>query len=143
MAARDDLVAGIRRVSEEAAGLLEIQAVMPGNVPELLGAALLGDPEAARLAGLVCDALRRIERAPKGKGMLCVSCPRTLRRRRFALVFAVPRRDAPHEGVSLAVCDRCGPDHAAVMDKAGAGLRKLWPDLRALPGPVHSVTGHA
>lgn len=143
MSARDDLAAGIRRVSKEAAGLLEIQAVMPADLPELMGAALLGDPAAVRLAGLVCDTLRRVEQAPKHGGMLCVSCPRTLRRRRFAVVVALARRDAPHEGVALAVCDRCGPDHAAVMDKAGAGLKKLWPDLRPLPGPIHPAEGRA
>lgn len=142
-AARDDWASGIARISAEAAGLVEVQVVTREDMPELLAHAMLGDPEAMHLGRLVCDALGRIERAPKRRPMLCGSCPRALRRGRYSLAFAVPRRDAPQEALSLAICEVCATDHAGVVDKAHAALKRVWPDLRPLPGPVHPAQGHA
>lgn len=143
MSAPGDWADGVARVSAEAAGLVEVQVVMRKDMPELLGCALAGDPEALRLGHLVCDTLDRIERAPKRRPMLCGCCPRTLRRGRYSLAFAVPRRDAPQEALSLAICEGCATDHAGVMDKVHAALRRIWPDLRPLPGPIHPAEGRA
>lgn len=141
--APDNWAAGVRRVSDEAAGLVALQVVMPEDVPELFGHALAGDSEAARLVGLVSQALRRIQEAPRDRAMLCGTCPKRLRGGRFAIVCAIPHRDDPREALTLGICRRCAVRHEDIVRTAGQALRRVWPDLRPLPGPIHPHAGRA
>jgi len=71
---------GIQRVSDEAAGLLELQVIRRTDLPTLILDALAGSSEAAQTLRLVNDTVASIQAAPRRKPMLCGACPRGLRR---------------------------------------------------------------
>lgn len=132
---------GVRRVNAEAAGVIDLQVVLQGDIPELLAQTILGDPEAARLVPLVAQTTRRIRDAPAGRPMLCGACPMALRGLRYSIVCAVPRRPDAKEALTLAICPRCGTDYATVIRSAGQALQRIWPNSRTLD--VHPNTGSA
>ena len=135
---------GVQRVSDESAGVLQLDIIQHADLPELLAHALLGDPEAVRLANMASDVLRGIAAAPRRKPMLCGSCPRPLKLKgyAFSLVFALPGRDQPSNVLSMAICHRCGTSHDAVQGKAVQALRRIWPDLRPIT-VTHPAGGQA
>lgn len=133
---------GIRQVSGEAGGLLTLQVVQRADMPALILGALAGSDEAAQLLRLARDTLASIQAAPRRKPMLCGSCPRGLRDGRFAIVIARPACDDPTQGIALAICARCGPDHDAIQAKAATALARIWPDARAIE-VTHPTGGRA
>lgn len=141
MGAPEDWAAGVARISAECAGVVALQVVTVEDMPELLGHALVGDPEAVRFAGLVSQVLQRIQDAPRDRAMLCGCCPKRLRGGRYSIVCAIPHRDDPREALTLAICRRCATRHDAIVQKAGQALRRLWPDLR--PIDIHPAEGRA
>ena len=140
-AAREVWAEGIRRVHAEAAGVVTLSVLQADDMPELLAHALMGDPEATRLAKLVERALQGIEQAPRRRPMLCGSCPRHLRNGRYSIACAIPHRDDPREAVVMGICRCCASDHAAIVRAAQRALKQLWPDLRTID--LHPGEGRA
>ena len=135
---------GVQRVSDEAAGVIQLDIIQHADLTELLAHAILGDPEAVRLANMASSVLRRIAAAPRRKPMLCGSCPRPLKLKghRFSVVIALPGRDQPSNALSMAICHRCATSHEAVESKAVQALRRIWPDLRPIT-VTHPTGGQA
>lgn len=122
----------VQRLHNEAGGALAVQVVQLTDLPGMLGYALAGDPEAARVCTLVSGTLRRIRDAPRKRPMLCASCPAPLRNESYAVVAAFPARSDASQGLGLAICQRCGTTPKAIRDKAVVALRRIWPDVRAV-----------
>ena len=133
---------GIQQVHAEAGGLLTLQVVQCGDMPALILDALAGSGEAVQTLRLTRETLANIEAAPRRKPALCGSCPRALRGRQFAIIIARPACDDPTQGIAMAVCARCGPDHGAIQAKAAVALARIWPDVRPI-SITHSHGGRA
>ncbi len=139
---RAALHAGVEAVTRESGGLVELLVVRPTDIPDLLADVLLGDAEATGIFRMVSDTVTRIETAPKRAPMLCVACPRALRKG-YAICVAIPAKDNPRQAIALAVCPRCGDnDRATISAKASEGLKKSWPDLRPV-AQTHATGGRA
>ncbi len=121
---------GVQRVSDEAGGLLTLQVVQQADMPALVLDALAGSDEAAKLLRLTRDTLAGIQAAPRKKPMLCGSCPRTLRGGRFSVIIASPACDDPAQGIAMAICPKCGPNHDAIQAAVAVALGRIWPDIR-------------
>ncbi len=121
---------GIQRVNDEAGGLLELQVIQRTDLPALILDAVAGSDEAAQTLRLVNDTVASIQAAPRRRRMLCGACPCELRGGRFSIIIARPARDDPTQGLSLAICRKCGPDFDAIQAKAAVALARIWPNLR-------------
>jgi hypothetical protein len=119
-------------VHREAAGVLALNIIRPGDALGLAMASLGGNAEATRLLQSVCDIVARIESARKSKPLLCVCCPRGLRGSKFVICVAIPARDSPTNGLTFALCEDCSRDDTALMGKAFSALRTIWPDIRPI-----------
>jgi hypothetical protein len=119
-------------IHQEAAGVLALNIVRPGDALGLAMASLGGNAEATRLMRAVCDMVARIESAPKSKPLLCVCCPRELRGSKFVICVAIPARDSPTNGLTFALCEDCSHDDTALLGKAFSALRTIWPDIRPI-----------
>ena len=129
------LADSVRRVHESGGGILDIYLVDAKSADKLLRDAMHGDAKAARLFGAVLEAGKQIADAPHRAPVLCVSCPRCIRRVKLDLVFgiATPSTDQePEAAIGFAICPKCAADRGAWMAKAEAGLRRIWPDLRPI-----------
>lgn len=135
-------VDGVQRIHDEAHGLLTMDVVRQGDVPGLIGAAMAGDADAARLVVLVNDCVTRIQSAPAKHPMECARCAKPLRAGRFAIVIASASRDDARQGLGMAICQRCGPSPGAIQAAAVQALRLIWPDGRAID-ITHLAAGHA
>lgn len=138
--------AGIQALHVEAGGdgagaLLTCAVVSPADRLRIMTNALAGDATAAQLLHAVQDAVRRIEAAPKRRPMLCGSCPRPLRGRRYAVVVVRAARDDGQQAMTLAICPHCASTKRGVEQKAVKALARIWPDLRQID--VAAVGGHA
>jgi hypothetical protein len=129
-------------IHHEAAGVLALNIVRPGDALNLVVASLEGDREATRLLRAVCDTVARVESAPKRKPMLCGCCPRALRGSGFVICVAIPDRDSPTNGLAFALCEHCSRDDTALGEKASSALRTIWPDLRPIT-VTHGEGGRA
>ena len=69
------LEAGVRRVSAEATGAVDVIVVRQIDAIGLLGDARAGDMEAAGLLQATSQAVARVQSAPRRSPMLCTSCP--------------------------------------------------------------------
>lgn len=121
---------GIRQVHVEAGGLLTLQVVQRADMPALIMDALAGSDKAVQLLRLTRDTLASIQVAPRRKPMLCGACPRGLHGGAFSVIIARPACDDPSAGLALAICNKCGPDYAAIQVAARVALARIWPDLR-------------
>jgi hypothetical protein len=125
--------AAIRRVHAQAAGLLHLDVVRQADLPALIGKALAGGTEAARLLVQVNGFLGQIQEAGLGRAPLCGGCSATIEDRRFTIVIASPEgADEPADGIGMTICRRCGPTPGAARAAAARGLRDIWPDARLL-----------
>jgi hypothetical protein len=129
-------------IHHEAAGVLALNIIRPGDALNLVVASLEGGREATRLLRAVCDIVARVESAPRKKPMLCGCCPRPLRGSGFVICVAVPDRDSPTNGLAFALCEHCSRDDTALLGKASSALRTIWPDLRPIT-ITNPVGGHA
>lgn len=128
---REAWAASMRRLHEEAAGVVGVTILQPRDMPELMAAALAGDPMAVGLLRTATDTINRIEAAPRRRPMLCGSCPRPLKvKKGLSIVVATPDKDAPEQCLALAICTRCGTTVEEVQEKAVVALRRIWPDTR-------------
>lgn len=121
---------GVQRVNDEAGGLLTVQVIQQHDMPAMIADALCGSAEAVQLLRLTNQVLANIQGAPRRKPMLCGCCPRALRGGRYAIIIARPACDDPTEGLSLAICRKCGPDHDTLQVKAAVALARIWPNVR-------------
>lgn len=140
-AAPDPWADAIRRVHDQAAGILHVVVIERDDVPGLLARAMLGDAEATRLAHVLTRALERIAGAPRRRPAMCACCPRPLKDGRFSIAVALPARDDATQGLALAVCRDCATGRVAVEAAATKALRCLWPAAR--PIRVHPGKGCA
>lgn len=127
----------IRSIHAKANGLLTLDVVRKCDVPGLVGAALAGDDQAARLLRAVTNCLGLIQDAPAHAPMQCGCCAKSLRQGRYAIVVAHPDTLDPADVLGLAICARCGPTLGEVKAAAVRALRLLWPDSR----PITHVDG--
>lgn len=132
MTATLGLVEGVQLVHEESGGLLDIRIVRNTDMPALLAQVLVRNAEASQIFTMVSRVVDGIQRAPRRRPMLCGSCPGPLRNGRFAVALALPARDDPKNGLSFAICDRCGTSRAAMERAAHKALTRIWPDLRPI-----------
>ncbi len=123
---------GVQRVNDEAGGLLTVQVIQQDDMPAMIADALGGSAEAVQLLRLTNQVLANIQGASRRKPMLCGCCPRALRGGRYAIIIARPACDDPTEGLSLAICRKCGPTYGAIQATAAVALRRIWPDLRPI-----------
>lgn len=123
---------GIRRVSEQSAGVLQVRVIDALAASELLAQALLGDYEAVVMLRAMAEAEMQVRRAPRNRPALCVACPRAVRRINRATIFGVaaPAIPSPTSAIAFVFCDRCATDRGTLVAKANEGLRRLWPELR-------------
>jgi hypothetical protein len=121
---------GIQQVNDEAGGMLTLQVIERADMPAMIADALGGSAEAAQLLRLTNQVLANIQGAPRRRPMLCGSCPRVLQGSRYAIIIARPACDDPTQGLSMAICPRCGPTHGAIQAAAAVALRRIWPNLR-------------
>ena len=127
------LQAGVDRLQVEAGGVLELIIVRPPDAVGILGEAIAGSETAARIFRAVSTAATGIAAAPRHRPMLCVSCPRPLRKKTpCSFVLVLPKRADAAEGLTLAVCAKCATKREDIQVKALVGLRRIWPDLRPI-----------
>ena len=136
------LAEGIARFQSEAGGIMELVVVRPADAVDILADVLAGDDQAIRLMRMLDQADTAIRSAPRRLPMLCASCPRPLKRGRYAFGIALPASDNPTHGLALAVCTRCATDRGDVQAKATAALRRVFPDLRPVT-VTHAAGGRA
>lgn len=130
---------GIQRVNDEAAGMLAVEIISPDTALDLLREAMSGSHASYVLFTAVTQAAQRVQSAPRKKPVLCVCCPRPIRRLSTDILFgvAVPATPSATSALGFAICGRCAEDRRAALEKAQAGLSRIWPGLR----PV-TVTHH-
>jgi hypothetical protein len=133
---------GIRAVHAESGGLLQIHVFAPGDVGALLADALMGDATAGRLFRAINNSIKQIGAAPRRKPVLCLCCPRAIRLRdQFSIVVTVPHHEAPTRALGSALCQRCTVAPEPLMPRVVTGLRRIWPEVRAIDH-IHAA-GHA
>lgn len=133
----DPLKVALHRIHEQAAGAVALEVVRRQDLPELMGHALAGEPDAHRILQLVSGGLARIQNAPARKPMLCATCPQPLRDGRYAIIACFPLRDDAAEGMTLAICHRCATTVPGIKAKAVQALRRFWPGGRLVDTPTH------
>ena len=132
------LKVALHRIHEQAGGAIALEVVRLVDVPELIGHALAGDPDAYRILQITNNALRGIQNAPARKPMLCGSCPRPLRAGRYAIVATFPLRADAADGMGLAICTHCATTIPEIKARAVQALQRFWPDGRLVDAPIHN-----
>ena len=122
----------IRRLHDDAAGLLNLDVVRRCDAPGLMLAAAAGNADAARLLLDVNDFLARIQSAPAKSPMECGCCGKPLRQGSYNLVVARPAEGDMAKGLGLAICYRCGTSLGAIKAAAITSLRLIWPQARCI-----------
>ncbi len=133
---------GVQRVNDEAGGMLTVQVIQQNDMPAMIAGAFGGSAEAMQLLRLTNQVLANIQGAPRRKPMLCGSCPRALHGGQYAVIIARPACDDPTQGLSLAICRKCGPDFDAIQVKAAVALARIWPNARPVT-VTHPAGGRA
>jgi hypothetical protein len=125
---------GVFDIHNEAAGLLDVDIIDAVRGADLIGDAIQGDREALTLLRAVAQAATRIKDAPRRTPSLCLCCPRVIRRLTPATIFGVARPSIarPSNALAFAFCDRCSADRGNLAAKTAEGLRRIWPDIRAV-----------
>lgn len=126
------LVECVELLHEEAGGMLDVRIIRHADVPSLLARALAGDLEASQALSMAERVIGGIQRAPRRRPMLCGACPGPLRNSRYAVVLALPARDDPTNGISFAICHKCGTSQSALERAAQTALQRIWPKLRKI-----------
>lgn len=138
-----DFEAHLNAVRAAGGGVVNLQIVRPGDLPDVLEAALLGDINAKHTFNLTMRALEGVRDAPWRRPKLCACCPRAVRRGdNFSVALAAPACDAPLQAIALVICPRCGGDTVTLKQRATEALCKFWPDIHDV-SPTHPNGGHA
>ncbi len=122
----------IEQLHEDGGGVLDVRIIRHADVPSLLMRALAGDLEASQALSMAQRVIGGIQRAPRRRPMLCGACPGPLRNSRYAVALVLPARDNPTNGLSFAICDRCGTSRPAIERAAQTALQRIWPKLRRI-----------
>jgi hypothetical protein len=132
-ASHAEYAAGLEKVHTEAAGALHVSLICAEQRIELLCLALLGNPEAMMLTAAITDSAAWIKRATRREPVLCLCCPRRIKRITPATIFGVvsPAIPSPGHAVGFAFCDVCA-GKPGLMDATTAALKKIWPNLRPI-----------
>jgi hypothetical protein len=131
-----------RTAPEDAGWLYEITLIGPEEATGLLLAAAGGDRRATAIAHAALKVVARVTSAAKtDPSKLCLSCPAELLDLRFVAALSVPKWDssAPRI-VGAGICWDCA-GHERALEKAAAGFRAIWPDLRPISPPSHHHQG--
>ena len=134
---------GMRAIQEEGQGIASFVVILPEEIPGIISAAAEGNPGAMDRAQAVLGTAKRFATAPRREPLLCVSCPRRLKRGCFAIVLVTPERPDRKNGMCFAICERCGETRGQVTARAHTVLKKIWPDSRQIEIPLHSSAGRA
>lgn len=131
-AAKAKLAANLTQVGIEAAGVLAVSYLRHVDVPQALHDAIMGDTTAERLLRTAKLTVERIAAAGPRTPVLCVSCPRPVRRcDAYVVGLALPWRADPSQGVAFVLCESCAATDN-LDERAAVGLRRIWPDLRCV-----------
>jgi hypothetical protein len=125
---------GIRQVHDESGGVLDVTIVDSVTGAALLVAASFGDTEASAILYAVAQSATHVRQAPQRLPVLCICCPRPVKRVSTNTVFGVVAAAAPKPtgAIGFVFCEKCSNDRASLVAKATDGLRRLWPDLRSI-----------
>jgi hypothetical protein len=136
--------AGMRTVTTESAGLLEIRVIDSKQGAALFGAAKAGDGKARGLFGAVSEAANQIRSAPRNRPALCLCCPTAVRTITPSTVFVVasPANAGRTRAVGAVYCAECATDRDTLMTRTAAAFRQIWPELRPVE-ITHQTGGHA
>lgn len=127
-----DFQQSVENVLVEAAGVMELTIVLPSDLLEISVKAYLGDKNSLHLLMALNNTLNRIGKAPRNKSILCISCSRHLLRCRFSFGVSIPHCNTPMHALVQAVCYHCASDTSEIKDKLVAGLKNIWPDIKAI-----------
>lgn len=142
-ASKSELKRAVGQVATEGGGVIAFDAVRVRDLPLLLGEALGGSQEARMLLQAVERALTKIKEAPQRRPMLCAACPQPVRHGdKFAVVVLRGAAADACQAITMAVCRRCGPTPGAIKAAAAVGVRRFFPDARAIE-PTHENGGRA
>ena len=122
----------VEQLHEEAGGVLDVRIIRHTDVTSLLARVLAGDLEAFQVLSMAEKVVEGIRRAPRRRPMLCAACPGPLRNSRYAIALVLPARDDPTNGLSFAICDKCGTSQSALERAAQTALQRIWPKLRKI-----------
>lgn len=138
-----DLNDGIALVQAESGGLLDLFLIPPEEGPGLVAAAALGSATATRVLRAIVDTASRIRQsARKTEPVLCMTCPRCVRRLDgVTFGLASPAANNATGAIGFVVCHRCSGKSDLNVDVQTA-LRRIWPDLRPIT-VTHGEGGHA
>jgi hypothetical protein len=120
---------------QEAAGVLEIWAVLLTDMVPMLAEAHAGNHEALRVLQIINHALSRMSSAPTGQEPICGCCSAPLHGSDFSFVVAVPSVDNPRRALALAICPSCGVDRTSVRAAGVRAMKDVWPESREI-GPL-------
>ena len=132
----------LQAIQAEAGGVLEVSLVSRGEWPRLVAASMQGDHTATLILSAVADTICQVASAPRRKPMLCLTCPRSLRRAKFTCGVILPSRPDPTGGLGLAICDHCAASATDAMPMVLEALKRRWPDMRTVQLDQHAA-GHA
>ena len=126
------LALAIDCLEAEAAGVIDLEAVMPADWALVFQADRVGHPHAAKLASGLRDLIARVLLAPSDRPPTCCGCDRSLRECEYAAVLVSAHAEDAAPLVALAVCSGCGADQRSALEIAHKRLLGLWPGLRRL-----------
>ena len=140
---KNELKRAVGQVATEGGGMIAFDAVRACDLPMLLGETLGGSQEARMPLQAVEHALNKIKEAPPRRPMLCASCPRPVRDgdKSAVVVLRGAAADAC-QAITMVVCRRCGPTPGAIKAAAAVGIRRFFPDARAVEA-THEHGGRA
>ena len=128
-----NLRSGVKKVHQQAAGMLQIYVVQPMSILKMLIAAYEGRKYDSAVAEIAVTAIKEIDRASKtSEPPLCGACENLLVNGRYSLVIAIPSCDDPKDTIVFGICAQCATTDAEVRVKAADALRHIWPDLRQI-----------
>jgi hypothetical protein len=137
------LAEGLKTVTRESGGVVQIYVLEPEDQADLMIAAVLGDKMAAVLeSGLQSLIQNAVRAADTSTPMLCASCPETIADLDFNVVLAIPDCDKPTRSMGMAVCRNCATTKSVAGQKAIQALRCVWPNSRQFV-PTHATGGRA
>lgn len=135
------LAGDLAQLQAEAAGVMKIVIMRRQDIAAIYGAARLGDGHAHGLLQVVDAAIRDVETAPAARPVLCVSCPRQLKRTRYCFAVVLADRTDPTKALTFGICERCGPGLPAIKAQALAAIKEVWPGSRGVV--ASDAKGHA
>lgn len=140
---KSELKRAVQQVAVEGGGLVAFDAVRSRDIPLLVAKLFAGSQEARTLLQAVEHALGKIKHVPQHRPMLCAACPQPVRDGdKFAVVVLRGAAEDACQAITMVVCRRCGSTPGAIKAAAAVGVRRFFPDARAIE-PTHQTRGRA